>query len=124
MKYLLDTNACIGLIKNRSTVVARAAIVSPDDCAVSAVTVYELFHGAEKARAPNVERQHVETLLATVAELPFGSRAAEAAAKVRAALESTGKGRRINNCRSRSRQTSDLNSGEFSYIRQLFLRRP
>ena len=34
------------------------------------------------------------------------------------------KGRRINNCRSRSRQTSDLNSGEFSYIRQLFLRRP
>ena len=33
------------------------------------------------------------------------------------------KDRRINNCRSRSRQTSDLNSGEFSYIRQLFLRR-
>ena len=28
-----------------------------------------------------------------------------------------------NNCRSRSRQTSDLNSGEFSDIRQLFLRR-
>ena len=34
------------------------------------------------------------------------------------------KGRRINKCRSRSRETSDLNSGEFSYIRQLFLRRP
>ena len=28
----------------------------------------------------------------------------------------TAKGRRINNCRSRSRQTSDLNSGEFSYV--------
>ena len=35
----------------------------------------------------------------------------------------TRKDRRINNCRSRSRQTSDLNSGEFSDIRQLFLRR-
>ena len=34
------------------------------------------------------------------------------------------KDRRINKWRSRSRQTSDLNSGEFSYIRQLFLRRP
>ena len=32
--------------------------------------------------------------------------------------------RRINKRRSRSRQTSDLNSGEFSDIRQLFLRRP
>ena len=90
MKYLLDTNVCIDLIKNRSAVVARAASVSPDDCAVSAVTVYELFHGAEKARDTNAERQHVELLLSTVAELPFGSRAAEAAAKVRARLESTG----------------------------------
>lgn len=90
MKYLLDTNACIDLIRNRPAVVARAAAVSPDDCAVSAITVYELFHGAEKAHDPEAEYRHVATLLATVAELPFGSRAAEAAAKVRDTLESQG----------------------------------
>ena len=44
--------------------------------------------------------------------------------KTRSDFSSPPKDRRINNCRSRSRQTSDLNSGEFSYIRQLFLRRP
>ena len=33
-------------------------------------------------------------------------------------------GQPIDKWRSRSRQTSDLNSGEFSYIRQLFLRQP
>ncbi len=90
MKYLLDTNVCIDLIRDRPDVVARAAAVSPDDCAASTVTVYELFYGAEKARDPAAERQHVETLLATVSELPFGSRAAEAAAKIRGTLESAG----------------------------------
>ena len=31
MKYLLDTNVCIDLIRDRQTVVARAAAVLPDD---------------------------------------------------------------------------------------------
>lgn len=91
MKYLLDTNACIDLIRGRPAVVTRAESVSPDDCAVSSVTIFELFYGAEKARDPAVEREHVETLLATVIELPFGSRAAEAAAKIRQQLEFGGK---------------------------------
>lgn len=90
MKYLLDTNVCIDLIRDRQTVVARTAAVLPDDCAVSSVTVYELFYGAEKARDPAVERRHVQTLLANVSELPFGSRAAEAAAKIRRTLVSAG----------------------------------
>lgn len=90
MKYLLDTNVCIDLIRDRQTVVARTAAVLPDDCAVSSVTVYELFYGAEKARDPAVERRHVQTLLANVSELPLGSRAAEAAAKIRRTLESAG----------------------------------
>lgn len=90
MQYLLDTNVCIDLIRDRPTVVARAAAVSPDDCAVSTISVYELFHGAEKARDPVTERLHVQTLLASVSELPFGSRAAEAAAKIRRVLEITG----------------------------------
>jgi len=70
--------------------VPRLNQVSPSDCAVSAVTVYELFCGVEKAQNPISERQKVELFLSVIAELPFDRAAAETAARIRVELEKKG----------------------------------
>jgi len=70
--------------------VQRLSQVSPTECAVSTVTVYELFCGVEKAQNPAVERQKVERFLSIIAELPFDRAAAEMAARIRMDLEKKG----------------------------------
>jgi len=90
MIYLLDTVTCIGVLRQRPGLVQRLSQVSPSECAVSAVTVYELFCGVEKAQAPPVERQKVGQFLSVIAELPFDRAAAVTAALIRADLEKKG----------------------------------
>lgn len=70
--------------------VQRLSQVSPGECAVSAVTVYELFCGVEKAQAALAERRKVEQFLSVIAELPLDRAAAVTAARIRADLEKKG----------------------------------
>lgn len=50
MRYLLDTNICIYLIKNRPhEVIGRFRQHSPGDVAISTITLFELQYGIEKA---------------------------------------------------------------------------
>jgi tRNA(fMet)-specific endonuclease VapC len=90
MLYLLDTDTCIGVLRQRPGMVQRLSQVAPTDCAVSMVTVYELFCGLAKARDPAAERQKVERFISAVIELPLDRPSAEAAANVRAELERQG----------------------------------
>jgi tRNA(fMet)-specific endonuclease VapC len=66
------------------------AATAPDDCAVSAVSVFELFTGVEKCANPQTERAKVEQFLFLVHVLPLDDPAARQAAKVRATLEANG----------------------------------
>lgn len=90
MRFLLDTDTCIDLLRGVSDVVRNASNVAPDDCAVSAVTVYELFTGVAKCRDPQCENEKVELLLARLHVLPFDAVAGKRTADVRAGLERTG----------------------------------
>ncbi len=90
MLYLLDTDTCIGVLRQRAGMVQRLSQLAPMDCAVSMVTVYELFCGLAKAQDPAKERQKVERFISTVIELALDHPSAEAAAKVRADLERQG----------------------------------
>ncbi len=90
MTHLLDTDTCIGVLRQRPGVVQRLSLLAPTDCAVSMVTVYELFCGVEKARDPANERQKVERFVSVVIELPLDRSAAETAARIRADLERQG----------------------------------
>lgn len=90
MTHLLDTDTCIGVLRQRPGMVQRLSRLAPADCAVSMVTVYELFCGVEKARDPAKERQKVERFVSTIVELPLDRAAAEKAAQVRADLERQG----------------------------------
>jgi len=90
MTHLLDTDTCIGVLRQRAGMVQRLKQMAPRDCAVSMVTVYELFCGVLKAQDPAKERQKVERFISAVIELPLDRASAEAAAKVRAELERQG----------------------------------
>lgn len=90
MILLLDTDTCIGVLRQRPGMVQRLSQVAPTDCAVSMVTVYELFCGLAKAHDPANERRKVERFIAAVIELPFDRLSAEAASNIRAELERQG----------------------------------
>lgn len=90
MRYLLDTNTCIAVMRNEPAAVARMSAITPMDCAVSTITAYELFTGVAKCSDPSREGTKVEKLLRTVRKLPFDLAAASKAAEIRANLESRG----------------------------------
>lgn len=90
MRYLLDSDTCIFAMKGRQSVVKKMEEAGPDDCGVSSITAYELFHGIEKCQHPAIERRKVEKLLSAVVVLDFDEDHAREAAIVRAALEKRG----------------------------------
>ena len=90
MTHLLDTDVCIGDMRQRPGMVQRLSQFAPRDCAVSMITVYELFCGVEKAQDPVKEKEKVERFVSIIIELPFDRTAAAAAARVRAWLERQG----------------------------------
>jgi tRNA(fMet)-specific endonuclease VapC len=71
-------------------VVKKLETLTPDDGAISAITSFELFAGAAKARDPGRETGKVRKLLETVEELSFDGDAARRAGALRSDLEKTG----------------------------------
>lgn len=90
MRYLLDTNTCIELMRNHPNVVERMLAVAPSDCFVSTITTYELYTGIAKCAAPDKERGKVNKLLSVVQEQAFDQSAAREAGRLRGILESRG----------------------------------
>ena len=90
MTRLLDTDACIGVLRQKPGMVQRLSQLPPADVAVSMVTVYELFCGVENAQDPAKERQKVERFISVIAELPLDRASAQTAARIRVELERQG----------------------------------
>jgi hypothetical protein len=63
MTHLLDTDTCIGVLRQRPGMVQRLSQLAPTDCAVSMVTVYELFCGVEKAIRSRNDRKLNDSFL-------------------------------------------------------------
>ena len=91
MLYLLDTNVCIGALRNVASVVAKITEQSLGDCAISTITAYELHLGIGKCARPVEEAAKLEKMLARLKVLPFDEPAARDAAEIRAVLERSGK---------------------------------
>lgn len=84
MIWLLDTNVLIHAVRGRPPAVrARLQRQSPDDVAVSSVTVAELWYGAEKSPDPERKRGAWATVLAPFQVVAFDRGAAEHHARVR-----------------------------------------
>lgn len=90
MAFLLDTNVCIGSMKNHALIQRRQAAHDPGDCFISSITIYELHTGIERCKNPAKERMCVETFLAPLPIVSFDQDAAIMAARVRRQLEAIG----------------------------------
>ncbi len=94
MIYLLDTNTCIGWLRNTEPkIIARIQQENPADLVLCSVVVGELVYGAERAgpihHVANLNR--VGQLRAQFVSLPFDDIAAEEYGKLRAYLAANGK---------------------------------
>ncbi len=89
MKYLLDTDTCVFILRCRHGVLERLLQESPDDVAVSAMTEAELSYGALNSSQPERARSKVKAFLEPIPVLPFDSLAARHHAELRLALRST-----------------------------------
>ena len=94
--YLLDTNTCIALLRDRTPASARIVhrLVAHDvgEIAVSALTVAELEYGVARSREPVANRRRLAQFLLPLQILPFDSLAAFHYGIVRAELELQGAG--------------------------------
>jgi tRNA(fMet)-specific endonuclease VapC len=90
LRYMLDTNFCIRLLRDRPKGLRDRFNANADALCISTVILYELLHGAEKSARPIEGRKEVERFAARVAVLPFDDAAAAHAANIRASLERKG----------------------------------
>ena len=91
MRYMLDTNICIYVIKHKpEKVFQKLQEVEPEDVCVSSVTYAELVHGVEKSAAVEKNRLALSMLLANIEILNFGVDAADCYGKIQADLEKKG----------------------------------
>lgn len=91
MRYMLDTNICIYVIKHKpEKLFQKLQEVDPSDVCISSVTYAELVHGVEKSAAVDKNRVALSILLANIEILDFDVNAAEGYGKIRADLEKNG----------------------------------
>lgn len=90
MIYLLDTNVCIAAMRENPKVIQELLTRSPEDCAVSMVSVSELYAGVFRCNDPKGERQKVSIFLELFHLLPFDWDAALKTAEIRFQLEKAG----------------------------------
>ena len=91
MKYMLDTNICIHVIKHKPETAIRNFLThQPDDLCISAITLAELLHGVEKSKFQDRNRLAVSMFLSGITVLDFDSIAAQAYGELRADLEQNG----------------------------------
>ena len=91
MRYMLDTNICIYVIKTKpEKVFQKLQTIHPEDVCISSVTYAELVHGVEKSIAVEKNRLALSMLLANMEILDFDAVAANCYGKIRADLEKKG----------------------------------
>lgn len=89
MKYLLDTNAVIALLKNSSPSLAeRLRQCAPGEVCVSSIVIHELYYGAYKSQRQQRNLEVLDRLAFEVLE--FSREDARQAGRVRAELAQLG----------------------------------
>lgn len=92
MKYVLDTNTCIYIIKNKpAKVVARLEKHALSDIALSAITTAELWYGVEKSQHKEKNERALWQFLSPFEVLSLDTTIAHISGIIRAKLEKQGK---------------------------------
>jgi len=87
LRYLLDTNIVIYVLKRRPLEVLSTFHANASRMAVSSITLAELIHGAEKSQRVNENWAAIEDFCSRLEVLPYGAKAAQHYGAIRATLE-------------------------------------
>ena len=90
IKYLLDTNIVIYVIRRRPIEVMETFNLNASRMAISVITLSELLHGAEKSSFPEKNLSVVEDFCSRLEVLDYTAKAAQHYGSIRSALEKVG----------------------------------
>ena len=122
LKYLLDTNIVIYVIKRRPIEVMGIFNDNAGRMAISAITLSELFYGAEKSAKVAQNLAVVEEFASLLEVLPYTAKAAQHYGAIRSALEKVGRTIGVNDlhigahARSEGLTLVTNNLGEFERV--------
>jgi tRNA(fMet)-specific endonuclease VapC len=92
MRYLLDTDLCVHLIRYKpAQLLRKLTSLLAGDVGVSSITVAELHYGVQKSSRPRENAEALAMFLLPLVVANFDYQAAEAYGQIRAHLETTGK---------------------------------
>jgi tRNA(fMet)-specific endonuclease VapC len=91
LKYLLDTNIVIYVMKRRPIEVLEVFNQHSSRMAISAITLSELFHGAEKSQKVHQNLAVIEDFCSRIEVLPYSAKASQHYGAIRSVLEKAGK---------------------------------
>lgn len=127
LKYLLDTNIVIYVMKRRPLEVLNIFNQNASRMAISAITLAELFHGAEKSTRVSDNLFAIEDFCSRLEVLPYGAKAAQHYGAIRSALEKAGQTMDVNDLHIAAHARSEglivvtNNTGEFARVPALQL---
>lgn len=90
LRYLLDTNIVIYVLKRRPVEVLATFNANASRMAISSITLAELMHGAENSSRVSENLSVIEDFCSRLVVLPYGAKAAQHYGAVRVALEKLG----------------------------------
>lgn len=96
LRYLLDTNFVIYVFKQRPVEMLATFNQNAGRMAISAITLAELVHGAEKSQRVNDNLSAIEDFTSRLEVLPYTAKAAYSYGQIRASLEKSGQSIGIN----------------------------
>lgn len=91
MKFMLDTNTCIYIIKRKPhKVIERFKQTEISQIGISAITLSELLYGVSKSSKPEQNQVALAQFIAPLEILPYGDEAAQYYGDIRTGLEKQG----------------------------------
>jgi len=90
LKYMLDTNIAIYVIKRRPKEVLATFNQHAGQLCISSITLAELIHGVEKSAKPDHNLRQVEDFVSRLMVLEYGNKASAHYGNIRAVLERKG----------------------------------
>ena len=91
MRFMLDTNLCIDLMRRKSAgAFRRLRSLAVDEAGISTITLAELRYGAFKSSRRAYHESLIIAFCAPLAIAPFDAKAAETYGSIRGALEARG----------------------------------
>ena len=125
LRYLLDTNIVIYVLKRRPVEVLSTFNANASRMAISSITLAELLHGAEKSSRVSENLAAIEDFCSRLQILSYGTKAAQHYGAIRAALEKLGQPIGVNDMHLAAHARSEglvlvtNNMGEFARVSAL-----